>query len=103
MFELRAIDEVEKVKIEKFIAETCGCKKVNDGPCSNILATKFPIIRAQCAELDRASLDYVLLGELMASINTVSTVTHRGHPSKQRERCSYTYYHEGVKVYLFLT
>ena len=99
-FELRVIDEIERVKIETFVEETCGCTKVNGGPCSNVLAEKFPVIRAQCAEMDRASLDYVLLGELMAS---ASTVIHRGHPSKERERFSYTYYHEGVKVYLVFT
>ena len=84
-FELRVIDEIERVKIEKFVEETCGCTKVNGGPCSNVFTEKFPVVSAQCAEMDRASLDYVQLGELMASTNTVSTVIHRGHLLKERD------------------
>ena len=46
MLELRAVDEEERRKIEEFVDKTCGCKKVNGGPCSIPLADKFGIVRA---------------------------------------------------------
>ena len=96
--ELRLIDEEEMTKIDDFVKQTCGCKNSNGGPCSDVLASKFSLLRAQCAELDKTSLDYVMLGELMAMTKT-SDITSRKRPSKLRERQSYDYSHEGVKVH----
>ena len=96
--ELRPIHEEEMTKIDHFIKQTCGCKNNNGGPCSDVLASKFSLLRAQCAELDKTSLDYVMLEELMAMTKT-SDITSRKHPSKTRERQSYDYCHEGVKVH----
>ena len=73
--ELRPIDEEEMTKIDHFIKQTCGCKNNNGGPCSDVLASKFSLLRAQCAELDKTSLDYVMLGELMAMTKT-SDIRH---------------------------
>lgn len=56
--ELRPIDEEEMTKIDHFIKQTCGCKNNNGGPCSDVLASKFSLLRAQCAEVDKTSLDY---------------------------------------------
>lgn len=98
MFELRPIDEKEQRIVEEFLEKTCGCRNVNGGPCSVALAEKFLVARARCAELDKTSLDYVLLGQVMASMNTGTDIISRRRPSKERERNSYKYYHEGVKV-----
>ena len=84
--------------IENFVSNTCGCKKNNGGPCSAIFADKFYSVRAQCADLDKQSLDCVLLGQMMALMNMSDEVHDRGHPSVPRQRYSYAYYHEGVKV-----
>ena len=40
-------------KIDHFVKQTCGCKNSNGGPCSDVLASKFSLLRAQCAELDK--------------------------------------------------
>ena len=98
MLELRAVDEEERRKIEEFVDKTCGCKKVNGGPCSIPLADKFGIVRARCAEMDKTSLDFIILGQLMALTSTSSQVTSRRRPSTERVRKSYAYYHEGVQV-----
>ena len=98
-FELRPLDEKEKNDIDNFISKTCGCKLYNGGPCSLLFANKFYSVRAQCADLDKASLDSVLLGEIMVLMNKSDKVHDRGRSSKTRDRCSCTYCHEGVKVY----
>ena len=59
------------------------------------------MIRAQCAELDRASLDYVLLGQVMALTHT-DLLLLTEVMVLNRERFSYSYYHEGIKVLSFM-
>ena len=96
--ELMPLDMKEKNEIEKFVTNTCGCKMNNGGPCSDKFADKFYTVRAQCADLDKESLDLVLLGQIMALMNTSEEITSRRRPSVTRQRYSYIYYHEGVKV-----
>jgi hypothetical protein len=96
--ELRSVDVNEYNEIEQFVKMTCGCKLSNGGPCSNLFIEKFCEIRAQCQELNKESLDYILLGQIMALTNTSRQITSRKRSATQRFRQSYSYSHEGIKV-----
>lgn len=85
ILELRSIDENEIHKIEEFVRNSCGCKNDNGGPCSNVFsADKIGLVRAQCSELDKPSLDYVLLGQVMAFTKTSSQLHGMRHVPKER-------------------
>ena len=67
----RAVDLEEEQKVTKFHKDICGCKLVNGGPCSASF-TKEDLCAAgnQCFGLDDQSLDYLLMGQIMAGTST---------------------------------
>ena len=51
-----------------FIEHTCGCKKVNERPCSSQFSMEYYIERcAQASLLTRNILDVVMLGSIMST------------------------------------
>ncbi len=56
-------------------------------------------MRASCAELTRCELDMVILGQLIASVNTMSSVsTVTRHKESPRDKSYSAFAHQGMSV-----
>ena len=80
----------------------CGCHKLKGSPCSRQFSLSyFEEFRASCAELTPAELDMVIMGQLMAGLNTSDIVsTLARHKEDDREKCYTTFTHQGKPVCL---
>ena len=100
-------DVEEEDKVANFTQSGCGCTLYNGGPCSTAFTPDhLSSIRSQCQELDRSSLDLVLLGQIMAT-NSQSSLLQRSHQkSATRKKTRMSYYHQGIQIcrttFLFL-
>ena len=96
--ELSDIDLAENDKVAKFVSQTCGCKLHNGNPCSMAFPSEhIKGMRDQCSSLSHSSLDYVLIGQIMANTSTSNSVCH-SRLQKKREVERSNYYHHGIRV-----
>lgn len=80
---------------------TCGCSRLLNGkPCSSLFTQEYyESMRDCCAEMTKAELDNLLLGQIMAFTSTdEKTKCVSYHTTKQREKVKSQYYHAGHKV-----
>ena len=91
----------ERASVTTLMMSTCGCKKgANSQPCSS----QFPFehvleVRASCSELTRSELDMVVMGQLMAGMNSDPTTKPGSrHTVKDQWRASSSFYHQGKPV-----
>ena len=93
---LRPCDTEEEEMVAQFASAGCGCSK----KCSSQFSVDYVRdIRAQCYDLTHSELDMVLLGQLMASTNTIEkVVVESGHLEAERKRAYTTFYHAGKVV-----
>ena len=101
-------DIEENVTISTFMSTGCGCRKAKGAPCFRQFSlSDVEEFRASCAELTRAELDMVIMGQLMAGMNSSEIVsTTARHKDDDREKCYTTFTHQGkpvcVKMFRFL-
>ena len=94
----RDIDIAEDEKVAKFISQTCGCALHDGNPCSMAFSTEhISAIRDQCSSMSRSSLDFLLIGHIMANTST-SDFVHHSRLQKKREKERSNYYHHGIRV-----
>ena len=95
-------DVNETKAIDNFIREGCDCiRGAKVTPCYTLFTREYyENMRSQCQELDRNTLDMVIMGYLLGSMSdsqhTNRECSHRA--PKQRERQRFKYYHKGLKV-----
>ena len=80
----------------------CGCTRLYKGqPCSSLFTPDYyQEMRDNCAEMTKAELNNIIMGQIMALTNNDDTTrpdAHR-HPGKQRERVKTTYYHKAHPI-----
>ena len=100
----------ERQKVLDFFTKGCGCAIFKDRPCSGMFNYEYIYdFRSQCAELTRAELDMMLLGQLSALTDTseqsANSLVHRHSPASRQR--SYTHFlHRGKRIcrntFLFL-
>ena len=82
-------DQAEKDLVSSFMANDCGYTK----KCSKQFSIEYMVsVRESCAELTHGELDMGILGQLMASTNTstsVSTIARHREADRQRASTSY--------------
>ena len=63
-----AVEEITDEKVyQKFIEQTCGCKKANGRPCSSQFSLEYYFERqAQGSLMTRNELDLVMLGSIIS-------------------------------------
>jgi len=86
----RPTDTEEEVTVSTFMTTGCGCRKVKGAPCFRQFSLSYvEEFRASCVELTPAELDMVIMGQLMAGMNTSDTVsTIARHKDDDHEKCS---------------
>lgn len=99
------LDELDKCS--QFVRVTCGCTKANGKPCSNLFSEEhYADLRAQAAFLTHEQLDLVILGSVMATINTDDSRLHGRHKPAKRQKTTMIFMHHGhhlcSKTYNFL-
>ena len=82
--------DTEEVTVSTFMTTGCGCRKVKGAPCFQQFSLSYiEEFRASCVELTPAELDMVIMGQLMAGMNTSDTVsTIARHKDDDHEKCS---------------
>ena len=80
----------------------CGCTRLYKGqPYSSLFTPEYyQEMRDNCAEMTKAELDNIVMGQIMALTNcdeTTRSDSHR-HPGKQRERVKTIYYHKAHPI-----
>ena len=105
----RPLDIQEERKVQEFVATTCGCNLVNNGPCSSLFHVKhYLATRGETAELSWGELNLIILGEIMALTcsNKYTLNSKYRHTPKERERSVTLFHHRGHRVcrktFLFL-
>ena len=90
-------DEQETDTARHFMANGCGCRRLNGRPCSQQFTTEYVSeVRSSFLELSRSDLDMVLLGQIMASMNLSDTVvTESRHRDTIRQRPRTLHSHQG--------
>ena len=87
-------DVHKKSIISIFLSAGCGCAK----QCSSqFTAEHVTSVRASCAELPNNELDMAILGQLMTSVNSSSTVSTAAHHKQDKCKKSYTTFCHQVK------
>ena len=107
LMDQRLIDGAEERAVDQFC---CGCRLVNDGPCSSQFSRPYILAtRANAAELSWNELNMTVMGQVMALTSTTSTTTFKGrhyHQPKERKLTHTSFYHQGLaicrKTFLFL-
>ena len=99
-YELTRSDEQETDTVRHFMANGCGCQRLNGRPCSQQFTTEYVLeVRSFCLELSRSELDMVLLGQMMASMNFSNTIgTESRHAETTRQRPRTFHSHQGKAV-----
>ena len=87
----------ELSKCQEFLRTTCGCKKANGKPCSSLFSEEhYRDLRAQASFLTHEQLDLVILGSLMATVNTDKfRPSYSRHKPAKRQKMTTTYMHQG--------
>ncbi len=92
----RSIDQLEEHKVRDFCATSCGCRLVNNGPCSS--QEQYTTTRANAAELTWSELNMTIMGQVMAltycHAQPLNCSKHR-HAPKERERSTTVFHHHG--------
>ena len=98
----RPTDTEEVATVSTFMSTGCGCHKLKGSPCSRQFSLSYvEEFRASCAELIPAELDMVIMGQLVAGMNTSDIVsTLARHKEDDREKCYTTFTHQGKPVCL---
>lgn len=69
-------DEAERELISHFWTSGCGCNKVSGKPCRSQFSLEYlTFVRESCLELSHSELDMAIMGQLVAGMNTSSTVS----------------------------
>lgn len=91
-------DVAEKERVSGFMTSGCGCNK----RCSQQFSLEYvTAVRASCAELSHCELDMAILGQLMAGMNSSSTVsTSARHKEGERHKSYTSFSHQGKPVCL---
>ena len=94
--------DTEVATVSTFMSTGCGCHKRKGSPCCQQFSLSYvEEFRASCAELTPAELDMVIMGQLMAGMNTSDIVsTLAQHKEDDREKCYTTFTHKGKPVCL---
>jgi hypothetical protein len=93
----RHTDTEEEDTVSTFTSTGCGYHKLKGAPCSQQFSLSYvEEFRGTCAELDM-----VIMGQLMAGMNTSDIVSTLGrHKDDDREKCYTTFTHQGKPVCL---
>ena len=93
-------DVIEERLVSEFMTSGCGCAKAKGQPCLRQFSPEYvKSVRESCAELTRGELDMVILGQLMASVNTSTTVsTTARHEASEREKSYTIFTHQGKPI-----
>ena len=88
--------------VSKFLTDDCGCKKARGKSCTSQFSTEYIVsVRESCLELSHSELDMAIMGQLMAGMNTSSTVsTASRHKEVNRDKNYTTLFHLGKPVCL---
>jgi hypothetical protein len=91
------MDDMEDKLVSEFMRSGCGCTKDKGKPCSQLFSPEYvKSVRASCVELTRGELDMVILGQLVACMNTSATVsTAARHKESEREKSYTSFTHQG--------
>ena len=77
----------------------CECGSYRNVPCNRTFSTDhYNSIRSQCQALDHSMLDFVIFEQIMTRTSTSTTIQHRGHQVKDREKTRTQFIHQSVKV-----
>ena len=94
--------EKEEATVLAYMTNTCGCQRHNNGPCSQQFTVDYILqARMDAAELSKSELDMVILGQIMAFINTHDTVSATAISKQKavpRLKPYSTYCHQGVHI-----
>ena len=87
----------ELSKCREFVRTTCGCTKASGNPCSTLFTEEhYTDLRAQASFLTHEQLDLVLLGSIMATVNTDEyRPTYTRHKPAKRQKMVTSYMHHG--------
>ena len=87
----------ELSKCREFSRITCGCTKAKGKPCSTLFNEEhYTDLRAQASFLTWEQLNLVILGSIMATVNTDEFwPSYTGHKPAKRQRMVTTYMHHG--------
>ena len=98
LFTLKKLQNDPDPKLTAFLEEGYGCKRNGGNSCSTSFSREhYEISRMQCAELSKAELDLVILGQIAALLkDTTQTGAHR--PSAERQRTTMVFHHHGVPI-----
>ncbi len=93
------LEKRENERVENFVLHGCGCHKNQGTDCSKLFTTYLLAMRCSCLELAKRDLDMVLLGQLMASMNSSDqVVTESRHQGTPRKRVRMAYHHHSHPV-----
>ena len=96
--EYRKCDEAEERQIHEFLQKSCHCSKWDCRACSGQFTYEYiREVRNSCYELSKCELDLVLKGQLMATMNTSSYISHNTSQVRMRGYSS-NHYHGGKVV-----
>ena len=86
--------------MSEFMTSGCGCAKAKGQQCLRQFSPEYvKSVRESCAELTWGELDMVILGQLMASVNTSTTVsTTARHEASECEKSCTIFTHQGKPI-----
>ena len=89
------LEQRELSRCWEFARITCGCTKAKGKPCSTLFNEEhYADLRAQASFLTREQLDLVILGLIMATVNTEEfRPSYTRHKPAKRQRKVTTYKH----------
>ena len=94
-----ALDASEEEKISQFILKTCGCSFFNGTSCSAAFTYEnIKQMRADCQGLNHSSLDYVVMGQIIANTTNSSQSLIAGTTTTERKKTYSKFYHRGIRV-----
>ena len=98
-FEFSEVDKSERVKVEAFLSQGCGCTHGDQGkPCSTTIKTEEIIdCRNNCFELSSSELDLVILGTIHSSLNC-DEASNSGRAEKKRQRTRMSFYYHSHRI-----
>ncbi len=92
----RLIDAKERENVIKYLSDGCGCIKQCSSSFDECYLTK---IRSDCAELTHDQLDLVVMGQVLAVIDSSSQTGGQKHTPTKRFRNSCQFRHKNNKVF----
>ena len=97
--EVRLLDEKEEEKVIKFVEDKCRYQLNNNSSCCDLFhIAHYRERRNQCAELDRDSLDLVVMSQMMALMSNSTVNRRKGSKTQERRRPATSFMHLGEKV-----